>query len=275
MNRVKYGNKVKVVRKSKAQPKFEKPSVNELKTIYSKLKTCPAWQRLDVYSAAIQWYRKVLQYAHNVSYVKQPALGYSKTTAEHIKKLYSIVSEAQEEASIRAALAVGQKIAKAYGIQAPSEASYLKEGNSTAKVLAKKEKEATEKYDKFLTLLASAFDTSKLQFKVSPALKEARRFDHSVSTMFYSPAHIKVMKKSVYNNGLLITIIDEATHVARAKAFTDSIGNYLVDHKKLFGEYVLLLDNFADWARTSKDAPRSIVRRVKEKKIKIAADTEK
>ena len=88
MNRPKYPNKVRVVRQSKALPKFEKPSVLDLKRIYSRLAKVPVWERLNIFAEAIQWYRTVLAYAHFVAYVKTKT-GYSVAVSQEIKKFYS------------------------------------------------------------------------------------------------------------------------------------------------------------------------------------------
>lgn len=269
INRKKYGNKVKVVKKSKAQPKFDKPSATELKSIYSRLKNCPDWERLDIYALAIQWYRKVIQYAHNISYVKKPSTGYSKHVAIKIQEFFTLAKNVE---SFGLALSTGQVIAKAYGIKTVSPVSFLKEGKSIAKKLAKKEEESTEKYSKILKILSSATG-NRVEMKVSPTLgKEKNSFDHLVNTLYYSPSEIKRIKKQLYQEGLLSVVLQQAWIVARSEAFTIKVHDeFIVDAAIQGTKYRQILYDFEEWVRTNKEAPRTIVRKLKEKKDKIAA----
>lgn len=277
MNRPKYGTKAKPVRQSKARLVLIKPKVLELKKVYSTLSKAATWQRLDIYSRAIQWYRSALLY------IEQTGATYSAPTAKHLSTWHNrlgaitgkgFVQPPLLDSKYLEALHAACSICNAHGIKAPAIKDYLKRGVVAAKKLDAKEKTLTTKYDKILTLFTQAYGAS-LTLKVSPTLSTTHKFDHAVKTLYYSTAQIQAMTKQLRAEGLLPLVIDEAWYVARALCFEGLQQGLFLSGVTvaIVKKYQGILHDFAQWSARSSYAPKTLVKRVSRKKKSVTQES--
>lgn len=281
MNRPKYGNKVRPVKERKKKLELVKPSVMDLKRIYSRLAKSATWQKPDVLCEAIQWYRVALRYVQQVTTEK--GIGYTATVARELtqwqkytKEVATSTSVTVTDAAILKALKAAKYVCDANGFKTPSVQTYLVKGKKVAKKLDVREKSLNTRYDKVLTLFSQAYGDG-LTFKVSPMASAKCRINNSLNTLYYSPTWLKELTAKLHHEGLLPVVIQEAWDVARARSYSEKEvmnGRFLVGGPSFIADvYKRILEDFVQWAVASPYAPKTLVRRKtkpKKKKSKEA-----
>jgi hypothetical protein len=279
MNRKKYGNTVRPVRKKKLRIKLPKPRVVELRRVYAKLKKAATWQRLGILCEAIQWYRTALNYVHQVKLL-DPKEGYEYSAVaakalvafnHHHDTMVNVNIDAEKERHAIDALNAAQKFCQSQDIKAIPVQPYLKKYKLVAKKLDTLADKATSKYDKILTLITQACD-SPFALKVAPRLTESHKIDNVLKTVFYSTAHVKKLSERYRKQGLLSLVVSEGPIIARAMSYKDTDkGLFIPDEGVQLKIFLRMMDNFIDWATTSQFAPKNVLRRPRKKKVKKAA----
>lgn len=270
-----YG-KVKPVPKPKEKVP-SRPSVNELKSIFRCIQTSPEWQTNDYLSKALIWWTDSLAYIQH-RYKKMMPTSAAKAymqSQEAVKKGWNATDDKTRRQAFTDALVYYQRYA-AGALKTPLVLPYLKKSKEVTKKVKEANKKVVVKFDSIITLLTQCFNSCPINLVAVADIKDkstgnllSRRFDHQLNTMYYSRAHLVELKQRLFRKGLLNIVIEEANHLARGMSFVSEQrdGMFLASPRDWHLNYIILLKDF-EWFAGTKDAPKTLVKREKIKKVK-------
>lgn len=265
-----YG-KVKPVRKHKEKPPA-KPAVNGLKAIFSRIKRSPEYQLPDLLSEALVWWLKAIPYIQ-FKYKEKIPLEAAKAFAQ----AQSLKATAQDTDNNKLKIDYFVDTLRAYkrysasaGVKVPDLISYLKKSKELTKKTKVRNKKLTKKFDNILTLIAKCFNVEESSFEVCDVLKDSsgkfieRKWDHTLGKIFYTRTQILQMKKTLFHQGLLALVLEEADFIARGSSLLPGIGkgSFIPSAEAHLSNYRELLDRFETFSH-HRDCPKTISKREK------------
>jgi hypothetical protein len=250
----------------------EKPSVTELRSLFVTIQKAPEHKVVDLLSMALLWWDKAFPYIQ-FRYAKKGMPLAAATAFSNSKLSLASAHNSKTDKDKIHFLGVTLKHYARYAysiLRTPPVDLYLKKQKVVAKKHAVITKVLQRKHDKTLTLLQQAMPSCFYTFK--PVIQNDSgthiRFDHIGKFAYFSREYIVALKKRIFAEGLLPVIIEIAPYVARGMSY-ESFGNgqFVYDVNKFWTSYSHLMIGFVEFCK-SKDAPKTLVRRPKNKKIK-------
>lgn len=264
----------------KLKPKAPvKPSVNELKSIFRNMQKAPTRQWNDYLSKGLLWWTAAQPY---ISFKLQGkirsvecARAYLRAESERANGHKATTEEAKQAHFVNALVSYARY---AVGIvKVPDVRPYLKQKKELVKKEKIKTKRLAERFDPILSLLEKCFSDENGYFEVSlkavehTGIAQDVRYEHSLGTVFYRRDRLLEIKKRLYKQGLLAVVLGEVEVIARLLAIKANKkdtqqGMFIPDIENVHLYILQLLNRFERFARTL-DAPRSLVKREKKKKV--------
>jgi len=277
MNRKKYG-KVKPLKEKKPQPKFEKPSTGELRSIYSRLKKSASWQQPDVLAEATHWYRRLIRFLTESpkTYVKMVSPSMSRESMAREQLVIKAQKANNTDQKIAAVVAVIQSFEKTslrMGIKVPAVSHFVKKAKASSKKLDDRIAKVEKKYDPLLTMLSAAagldIEIGAVPVLVDDPDRYGFVYDSTLGKMMYSRPMLMGMKKRIRAEGLLPVFLEHLMYVARCAALRETIktdGVYTVNPRAWVRLIAEANRNLVKWLQTSQDAPSRLIKRTVPKK---------
>jgi hypothetical protein len=272
----KYG-KVRPVPKPKEKGP-SKPAVNQLKSIFTAIKRSPDHQLNDLFSEALIWWRNAIafiQWHYNKKQMPLEAAKAFDLAIDHQEEGRDSLNNEVKKTKFIHALGYYRRYAAAI-IKTPDLAPYLKKSKEVTKKVKDRNKKLTTKFDSIISLLEKCFDEPSLTLAVCDTIQDKGtgkyldyKWDHELSTLYYSRDKAVRMKKTLFHQGLLQVVLEEAYEVARGLSFTEKIGagSFIVDPVLHLKNFDSLLDHFERFSHHP-DCPKQLSKREKPKNKK-------